>query len=60
MFNKKYENNQFTYSVFLKELNKISFFRSSDEIEEHEVHTFKLYLFAREISGHRKIRLALI
>ena len=36
------------------------FFRSSDEIKEHEVHTFKLYLFDRENSGHRKIRLALI
>lgn len=60
VFNKKYENNQFTYSVFLKKLNKISFFRSNDEIGEHEIRMFKLYLFDRENSGHRKIRLALI
>jgi hypothetical protein len=60
VFNKKYENNQFTYCVFLKSLNKISFFRSNDEIEEHEICMFKLYLFDRENSGHRKIRLALI
>jgi len=60
VFNKKYENNQFTYSVFLKKLNKISFFRSNDEIEEHEIRMFKLYLFDRENSGHRKIRLALV
>ena len=60
VFNKKYENNQFTYSVFLKSLNKISFFRSNDEIEEHEIRKFKLFLFDRENSGHRKIRLALV
>jgi len=60
VFNKKYENNQFTYSVFLKSLNKISFFRSNDEIEEHETCKFKLFLFDRENSGHRKIRLALV
>lgn len=60
VFNKKYENNQFTYSVFLKSLNKISFFRSNDELDENCIRQFKLYLFDRENSGHRKIRLALV
>ena len=60
VFNKKYENNQFTYSVFLKKLNKISFFRSNDELKENCIKQFKLFLFDRENSGHRKIRLALV
>jgi len=59
ILNKNIEKDFFIYNVYIKALNKISFFKSQEELEQKTSAQFKLYLFDRENNGHRKIRLAL-
>ncbi len=59
VFNKTQENEQFQYNVYIKSIKKISFFKSSQDINEYSVQKFKLFLFDAENSGYRKIRLAM-
>ncbi len=59
ILNKNIKKDFFIYNVYIKELNKISFFKSQEELDEKTYAQFKLYLFDRENNGHRKIRLSL-
>lgn len=59
ILNKNIEKDFFIYNVYIKALNKISFFKSQEDLEQKTSAQFKLYLFDRENNGHRKIRLAL-
>lgn len=58
IFSKKYENNNYIYSVYIKELNKISIFKSNELYDENIIKQFRLFLFDKENNGHRKIRIS--
>jgi len=47
-----------TYSVYIKSINRVTQFKSTDEYEVYSKHMFKLFLFDAENNGHRKIRIA--
>ena len=48
----------YIYSVYI--LNKICVFRSEQHMELYKTYSFRLFLFERENSGHRKVRLELV
>lgn len=47
-----------TYSVYIKSINRVTQFKSTDEYGVYSKHMFKLFLFDAENNGHRKIRIA--
>lgn len=59
VFDKTEINGEFNYCVYMKSLKKISYFKHHDDIPNYSFQSFKLFLFDRENSGHRKIRLML-
>ena len=48
----------YTYSVYI--LNKICIFRTHQDHELYKTYPFRLFLFDRENSGYRKVRLELV
>jgi len=46
-----------TYSVYLKSLNRVTQYKSTDAYEIYSTHMFKMFLFDAENNGHRKIRI---
>jgi exoribonuclease R len=59
VFDKTETNGEFNYCVYMKSLKKITYFKHHSDIPNYSFQSFKLFLFDRENSGHRKIRLML-
>lgn len=53
-------DNMFQYNVYIKTLNKMSFFKTEKKLNEDSIYQFKLFLFDKENSGYKKIRLGLV
>ena len=53
----KRANNIFHYSVYLNSVNLISWFNSPNEFKEYETYSFKIYIFEKESSFKKKVRL---
>tara|TARA_E500000178_G_scaffold143303_1_gene142949 strand:+ start:1996 stop:3645 length:1650 start_codon:yes stop_codon:yes gene_type:complete len=61
VFNESNNNdNVFQYNVYIKTLNKMSFFKTEKKLIEDSIYRFKLFLFDKENSGYKKIRLSLV
>ena len=60
VFNKTWNKDIYVYQVYLKKINKISFFKTTLDLNENSLYCFKLYLFDQENSGHRKIRIGMV
>lgn len=60
VFNKTWNKDIYVYQVYLKTINKISFFKTTLDLNENSLYCFKLYLFDQENSGHRKIRIGMV
>ena len=54
------DENVFQYNVYIKALNKMSFFKTEKKLNEDSIYQFKLFLFDKENSGYKKIRLGLV
>ena len=54
------DDNVFQYNVYIKTLNKMSFFKTEKKLIEDSIYRFKLFLFDKENSGYKKIRLSLV
>ena len=54
------DDNVFQYNVYIKILNKMSFFKTEKKLIVDSTYQFKLFLFDKENSGYKKIRLSLV
>ena len=54
------DDNVFQYNVYIKALNKMSFFKTEKKLTVDTIYPFKLFLFDKENSGYKKIRLSLV
>ena len=53
-------DNMFQYNVYIKTLNKMSFFKTEKKLNVDSIYQFKLFLFDKENSGYKKIHLGLV
>jgi hypothetical protein len=62
MFDKSEKNGVFKYTVYLKELNFVSFMKCDQDfhVEEYRVAKFKIFLFENESHTKKKIRVQMI
>jgi hypothetical protein len=61
VFDRMHRNNGvISYMVYITDLNMLSKVTTDLDLEEHSIHTFKLYYFGDEYNAKKKVRLKLL